>query len=160
MQLVRSWAILGRGRFCASLQREDSRRMSEEPRIIRCCRFPGFTLGIRRAGFQQLQLRNRCRQERKSKAATGKFHTSLRRCEERRAVDRTQSTRICSRSAWKENSDGLDAGVGDCRPAAVAGKTIWIEVDVSNGGEVYDLTIVEKRYEAQVEFTAWSLPVF
>jgi outer membrane protein OmpA-like peptidoglycan-associated protein len=55
--------------------------------------------------------------------------------------------------------DELDAGGGvlTARMPA-AGKNIWLEVDVSNEGEVYTLTIVEEAgMEQKVEFTAMEL---
>lgn len=40
----------------------------------------------------------------------------------------------------------------------VAGKTIWLQVDIGNDGEMYDLTIVEEAaLVQQVEFTAMDL---
>jgi outer membrane protein OmpA-like peptidoglycan-associated protein len=40
----------------------------------------------------------------------------------------------------------------------VGGKNIWLQIDVSNGGEVYDLTVVEEAgMEQKVEFTAAEL---
>ena len=40
----------------------------------------------------------------------------------------------------------------------VAGKSIWLQVSVSNAGEVYDLTVVEEAgMEQKVEFTATEL---
>ena len=55
--------------------------------------------------------------------------------------------------------DDLDAGGGMIVGRMPAGgKTIWVEVDVSNGGEVYALTIVEEAAMTQkVEFTAMEL---
>jgi outer membrane protein OmpA-like peptidoglycan-associated protein len=56
-------------------------------------------------------------------------------------------------------ADDLAAGGG--RLAArmpVANKTLWLDIAVSNGGEVYELTIVEEAAMAQkVEFTAAEL---
>ena len=55
--------------------------------------------------------------------------------------------------------DDLDAGGGMIVGRMPAGrKTIWVEVDVSNGGEVFALTIVEEAAMTQkVEFTAMEL---
>jgi OOP family OmpA-OmpF porin len=55
--------------------------------------------------------------------------------------------------------DTLDASGGmlTARMPA-AGKNIWVEIDVSNSGEVYSLTVVEEAEMAQqVEFTAMEL---
>jgi OmpA-OmpF porin, OOP family len=56
-------------------------------------------------------------------------------------------------------SDDLDTGGGRIVARMPAeGKTIWVEVDVSNGGEVYALTVLEEAGMAQrVEFTAMEL---
>ena len=55
--------------------------------------------------------------------------------------------------------DTLDAGGGTLTARMPAGgKNIWLEVDVSNSGEVYELTVVEEAAMAQqVEFTAMEL---
>ncbi len=40
----------------------------------------------------------------------------------------------------------------------VGGKTIWLQVDISNSGEMYDLTVVEEAaMEQKVEFSAMEL---
>src|SRR6476620_8495016 len=55
--------------------------------------------------------------------------------------------------------DDLDAGGGRIVARMPAeGKTIWVEIDVSNGGEVYALTVLEEAAMVQhVEFTAMEL---
>jgi outer membrane protein OmpA-like peptidoglycan-associated protein len=55
--------------------------------------------------------------------------------------------------------DDLDAGGGRLTARMPAGgKNIWLEVNVSNGGEVFTLTIVEEAGMAQqVEFTSMEL---
>ena len=59
----------------------------------------------------------------------------------------------------KKLYDTLDAGGGVLTARMPAGgKNIWLEVDVSNSGEVYELTVVEEAAMAQqVEFTAIEL---
>jgi OOP family OmpA-OmpF porin len=59
----------------------------------------------------------------------------------------------------KKLYDTLDAGGGVLTARMPAGgKNIWLEVDVSNSGEVYELTVVEEAAMAQqVEFTAMEL---
>jgi outer membrane protein OmpA-like peptidoglycan-associated protein len=59
----------------------------------------------------------------------------------------------------KKLYDTLDAGGGVLTARMPAGgKNIWLEVDVSNGGQVYELTLVEEAAMAQqVEFTAMEL---
>jgi outer membrane protein OmpA-like peptidoglycan-associated protein len=55
--------------------------------------------------------------------------------------------------------ENVDAGGGVMVAKMPAGgKTIWLEVDISNNGEIYELTIVEEAGMAQkVEFTAMEL---
>jgi OmpA-OmpF porin, OOP family len=55
--------------------------------------------------------------------------------------------------------DTLDSGGGTLTARIPAGgKSIWVEVGVSNGGEVYSLTVVEEAAMVQqVEFTAMEL---
>jgi outer membrane protein OmpA-like peptidoglycan-associated protein len=55
--------------------------------------------------------------------------------------------------------DTLDAGGGTLTARMPAGgKNIWVEVGVSNSGEVYSLTVVEEAAMSQkVEFTAMEL---
>jgi outer membrane protein OmpA-like peptidoglycan-associated protein len=55
--------------------------------------------------------------------------------------------------------DDLDAGGGVLTARMPAdGRNIWLEVDVSNEGEVYTLTVVEEAgMEQKVEFTAMEL---
>ena len=59
----------------------------------------------------------------------------------------------------KKLYDTLDAGGGILTARMPAGgKNFWLEVDVSNSGEVYELTVVEEAAMAQhVEFTAMEL---
>ena len=59
----------------------------------------------------------------------------------------------------KKLYDTLDAGGGVLTARMPAGgKNIWLEVDVSNSGEVYELTVVEEAAMVQqVEFTAIEL---
>jgi OmpA-OmpF porin, OOP family len=55
--------------------------------------------------------------------------------------------------------DTLDASGGTLTARMPAGgKNIWVEIEVSNSGEVYELTVVEEAEMAQqVEFTAMEL---
>jgi outer membrane protein OmpA-like peptidoglycan-associated protein len=55
--------------------------------------------------------------------------------------------------------DTLDSGGGTLTARMpAAGKNIWVEIGVSNGGEVYSLTVVEEAAMVQqVEFTAMQL---
>jgi len=56
-----------------------------------------------------------------------------------------------------DDLDSRSGGVLTARMPA-SGKNIWLEVNVSNSGEVYDLTVVEEAGMAQqVEFTATEL---
>jgi OmpA-OmpF porin, OOP family len=59
----------------------------------------------------------------------------------------------------KKLYDTLDAAGGTLTVRMPAGgKNIWLEVDVSNSGEVYELTVVEEATMVQqVEFTAMEL---
>ena len=55
--------------------------------------------------------------------------------------------------------DNVDSSGGSAiAQMPVSGKTIYLQVDVSNAGEVYDLTVVEEAaMEQKVEFTAMEL---
>lgn len=55
--------------------------------------------------------------------------------------------------------DDMDAGGGHTVARMPAGgKNIWVEIEVNNNGEVYDLTVVEEAGMAQqVEFTSMEL---
>jgi OmpA-OmpF porin, OOP family len=55
--------------------------------------------------------------------------------------------------------DDVDAGGGTAiAQLPVGGKNIWLQLSVSNAGEVYDLTVVEEAgMEQKVEFTAAEL---
>jgi OOP family OmpA-OmpF porin len=59
----------------------------------------------------------------------------------------------------KKLLDDVDAGGGTAiAQMPINGKNIYMQIGVSNGGEVYDLTIVEEAgMEQQVEFTAMEL---
>jgi OOP family OmpA-OmpF porin len=66
---------------------------------------------------------------------------------------------LLTQRGGKKLFDDIDAGGGHevARMPAV-GKNIWVEISVSNNGEVYDLTVVEEAGMAQqVEFTSMEL---
>jgi OOP family OmpA-OmpF porin len=59
----------------------------------------------------------------------------------------------------KKLEDNVDAGGGTAvAQMPIGGKNIYLQLDISNSGEVYDLTVVEEAgMEQKVEFTAMEL---
>jgi outer membrane protein OmpA-like peptidoglycan-associated protein len=68
-------------------------------------------------------------------------------------------TDLVVRQGGKKILDDVDAGGGSAvAQLPIAGKNVWIEVQVSDEGEVYDLTVVEEAaMEQKVEFSAMEL---
>ena len=73
-------------------------------------------------------------------------------------IARNYLNAFTSRGGSKVYED-VDAGGGTLvAKLPTAGKNIWLQVEISNEGEVYDLTIVEEAaMTQQVEFTAMEL---
>jgi OOP family OmpA-OmpF porin len=74
-------------------------------------------------------------------------------------IGRNYTDPIVKRGGQKLSED-LDAGGGStvARLPVAAGKNLWLEIDVSNDGEMYELTVVEEAgLKQDVEFTAAEL---
>jgi OOP family OmpA-OmpF porin len=72
------------------------------------------------------------------------------------AIARNSATALVAKKGRKVFED-VDAGGGSATATMPLGdgRTLWVDIDISNGGEVYELTVIEEAAMAQqIEITA------